>query len=194
MRICGKVGERANEKGKFKMFYKVVRQFKQADDPEQWREYLRFSGLDQIEAFCSLDGMFNYSLFTPETIEDWDNCVNEDYKIDMIATIDYAQVVAAKYPGARIFGVIIDPQQTAMPQDGQLLGYDILDYDYSPSLLTNWGVSPDPFDKRRINRFALLDEVAEAYTIRDQLRVAYADDPHAGACEVIAVFAVSSAQ
>ena len=42
------------------MFYKVVRQFKQADDPEQWREYMSFSRLDQIEAFCSLDGMFNY--------------------------------------------------------------------------------------------------------------------------------------
>ncbi len=176
------------------MFYKVVRQFKQADDPEQWREYMSFSRLDQIEAFCSLDGMFNYSLFTPETIEDWDNCVNEDYKIDMITTLDYAKIIAKKYPGARIFGLIIDPQQTEMPKDGQRLGYDILDYDYSCSLLTNCGGFPDLFDNSRINRFALLDEVAEAYAIRDQLRVNYADDSHAGACGVIAVFDVSSAQ
>lgn len=175
------------------MFYKVVKQFKKEDDIEQWREYISFSGLVQIEAFCSLDGMFNDSLFTPESIEDWDNCVNEDYKIDMITTLDYAKVIAEKHPGAHIFGLIVDPQQTEMPKDEQLLGYDILDYDYSTSLLTNWGVFPDPFDKSRINRFGLLDEAAEAYAIRAQLRVNYADDSHAGACEVIAVFDVSSA-
>ncbi len=172
------------------MFYKVVKQFKQEDDIEQWQAYMQFSGLNQIEAFCSLDGMLNHSLFTPESVEDWHNCINEDYKIDMLTSLDYAKTVADKYPGARLFGLIIDPGQSEIPKDGQLLGYDILDGDYSISLLTNWGGFPDPFDKSRVNRFGLLDEVAEAYAIRDHLRVAYADDPHAGACEVIAVFDV----
>ncbi|MEZ4617436.1 MAG: hypothetical protein R2867_18260 [Caldilineaceae bacterium] len=73
--------------------------------------------------------------------------------------------------------MIIDPRQADMPKDGQLLGYDIMDGDYSISLLTNCGGFPDLFDNSRINRFGLLDEVAEAYAIRDHLRVAYADDP-----------------
>ena len=172
------------------MFYKVVKQFKKEDDIEQWQAYINFSGLGQIEAFCSLDGMHNHSLFTPESVEDWHNCVNEDYKIEMITNLDYAIVVAERYPGARLFGLIIDPRQADMPKDGQLLGYDIMDGDYSISLLTNCGGFPDLFDNSRINRFGLLDEVAEAYAIRDHLRVAYADDPHAGACAVIAVFDV----
>ncbi|MEZ4617435.1 MAG: hypothetical protein R2867_18255 [Caldilineaceae bacterium] len=83
------------------MFYKVVKQFKKEDDIEQWQAYINFSGLGQIEAFCSLDGMHNHSLFTPESVEDWHNCVNEDYKIEMITNLDYAIVVAERYPGAR---------------------------------------------------------------------------------------------
>lgn len=39
---------RANGKGIFLMFYKVVKQFKQEDDIEQWRAYMQFSGLTQI--------------------------------------------------------------------------------------------------------------------------------------------------
>lgn len=172
------------------MVYKVVKQFKKEDDIEKWHSYMNFSGLTQIEAFCSLDGMLNYSLFTPQSVEDWDNCVKHNYMIDMITTIEYAKVVAARYPGARIFGLIIDPQKTEMPKEGQLLGYDILDYDYAISLLTNCGGFPDLFDNSRINRFGLLDNLTETYAIRDKLRVVYADDPHASACEVIAVFDV----
>ena len=172
------------------MVYKVVKQFKKEDDIEKWHPYMNFSGLNQIEAFCSLDGMLNYSLFTPDSVEDWDNCVKEDYKIDMITNLAYAKAVAERYPGAHIFGLIIDPQQAETPREGQLLGYDILDYDYAISLLTNCGGFPDLFDNSRINRFGLLDDLAEAYAVRDKLRVGYANDPHAGACEVIAVFDV----
>lgn len=172
------------------MFYKVVSQFKQESDREAWRQYINFSGLTQINDFCSLDGMLNESLFMPQTVEDWHNCVNEDYKIEMITTLDYAKTVACKYPGARILGLVIDPRKAEMPANARLLGYDILDDGYSISLLTNCGGFPNLFDNSHINRYGLLDELAETYAIRNQLRRVHIDNPHAMACEVVAVFDV----
>lgn len=172
------------------MFYKVVSQFRQENDNEAWRQYIHFSGLAQIDDLCSLDGILNPSLFTPQTEEDWRNCVNEDYQTDMLTSLEYAQGVARNYPGARILGLVIDPGEAEMPANARLLGYDILDQWCSVSLLTNCGGFPGLFDNSRINRYGLLDERAEAYAIRDRLRSVHAHDPHAGACQVIAVFDV----
>jgi hypothetical protein len=168
------------------MLYKVIRQFKKERNEEAWNSYIRFSGLEQIQDLCSLDSVLNVSLFTPETEEDWKNCVNEDYKIDMITNFRYAKIVSDRFSGSRILGLIINAEHNYKNEN--LLGFDILDREYSISLLTNCGGFSEVFSNSLINRFGLLDDKTIAYTIRDKLRNLKNGNEHARDCEVIAVF------
>jgi hypothetical protein len=172
------------------MLYKVINQFKKEDDVESWNNYIKFSGLSQIEEFCSLDSNLNDSVFTPESEEDWKNCVNEDCKFNMIDKIDYAKKILHNHPGTRIFGLVIKPQNISNTEAEKLLGYDILDGYYSNSLLTNCGGFPDIFPNSIINQFGLLDDRMKAYEIRDKLKSQYSEDAHAKECEVVAVFSI----
>lgn len=155
---------------------------------ESWEKYIKFSGLNQIEDFCSLDANLNDSVFTPKSDEDWKNCVYEDNKIDMITNIEFAKKISKDHIGSKIFGLILDPINSSTTENTNLLGFDILDEYYSNSLLTNCDGFPDIFDNQIINRFGLLNDIEKAYEIRDKLRKEYEDDSHAGACEVIAIY------
>jgi hypothetical protein len=169
------------------MLFKVVNQFKKHDDEDSWKAYMEFSGLEQVTDFCSLDSSLNDSVFEPESNEDWNNCVNEDYKTEFITNLDYAKQVQRKNPGSQIFGLIIDPQNSGEYEQDRLLGFDIVDGYFSNSLLTNCGGYPDIFENEAINQYGLIDEIDKAYAIRNRLRMVNADS-HAEDCEVIAVY------
>jgi hypothetical protein len=169
------------------MLFKVISQFSK-DDNNSWENYIEFSHLDQITDYCSLDSLLNYSVFTPESKEDWENCVNENSKLDMITNIDYARKIAANHPGSKVLGIVINPGNTGMDFPERLLGFDILDGDFSNSLLTNCGGFPEVFSNEAINRYGLIGSMDQAYKIRDQLRIRFHGDGHAQNCEVIAVY------
>lgn len=168
------------------MFYKVVNQFGPRDG-EAWVKYLEFSKLYQITDFCSFDSILNNDVFTPSTEEDWNNCINENFKINIITNLAYARRIQSKNSNSRIFGVIIDPSVNKAYGD-DLLGFDIIDGFCSNSLLTNCGGFPDIFNTDMINQYGLLNDIKSAYEIRDRLRAKYHNDSHAAECEVWAVF------
>jgi hypothetical protein len=80
-------------------------------------------------------------LFSPQTDEDWDNCINEDFKLSLINDLAYAQKISINYQNYEIVGVIINPKcnREVIPANHELMGYDIIDGYCSVSLLTNWG-------------------------------------------------------
>jgi hypothetical protein len=165
--------------------------FPQWSPLKDWDGFAEWAGLDHCKEYYSLDGLIRSRMFNPESIEDWQNCINEDFKIDIITNLDYAKKIIHKYPGSEIVGCIEDPRKnnSKILKSHILLGYDILDDHNDVSLLTNWG-GKDCTENIQLNAFALVDKSETAYSWASKLRKDHADDPHACNCKVWAVFKV----
>jgi hypothetical protein len=155
---------------------------------KNWDAYAQWAGLERCEAYYSIDGLMRKGLFTPETTEDWDNCVQEDYKLHLITNLDYAKEVFKKFSNAEILGVVRDPRSfnEGILPNHMLVGYDIIDGYNDISLITNWG-GKESIDVK-LNEAALIEDIDQAYQLKGKLRREYPEEPHASECEVWAVY------
>jgi hypothetical protein len=170
------------------MYYKVVERFG-PQDGERWQSYLAWRGLG-LDRFDSVDAILRPDLFVPQSAQDWDNCVNADDKLSLITDREYAIQVADRYDNAVLLGVEIELDEGHVPQDG-LLGFDIIDEYCNVSLVTNWGTEGGSvIDDSQIMSNGLIRDFGQALQIRDLLRGRFPEDPHAGNCEVWAVYSV----
>jgi len=156
---------------------------------EDWEDYARWAGLEHCQEYCSIDGVVSKNLFTPKSAEDWGNCVNADFKLHLLTNLDFARKCARKHNRAEILGAIEDPKSSreSIPARHMLVGYDIIDVHNSISLLTDRG-GRDTIADLTLNKFALLEDMDDAYQLKGQLRQDYPDDDHASECEVWAVY------
>ena len=169
------------------MYYKIVKKFG-PDDGERWEGYIKWRGLNLIK-FDSVDGILRPDLFTPESGEDWRNCVNENFKLNMITDLKYANSVLKRYENSSLVGVEIDIQEGYTPGSG-FLGFDIIDEYCDVSLITNWGNEKnDSIDKYLMSN-GLISSVDKAFEIRDKLRNDFGEDSHAKACQVWAIYEI----
>ena len=169
------------------MYYKVI----EALGPEtedSWSSYIEWRKLE-LERFESVDGMLRPDYFEPESDEDWENCVNADYKLNLITDIDYAILVMKRYAGSILVGVDIELERDVDNKDG-LLGFDIMDEYCCTSLLTNWG-NDTSFINIAISKNGLLDSFEKALEIRDRLRDKFNEDSHACNCSIWAVYSIN---
>ena len=172
------------------MYYKVIEKFG-PDWGEKWLSYIKWRGLSNLTSFESIDGILRPNLFTPQTDQDWQNCVNADFKINLITNLSYARTVLGKNTNADLVGVEIELDNTYEPTTG-LLGYDIIDSDCSISLLTNWGIDEKNLMSTHISENALIKELARAVEIRNTLRAKFSEDGHAEKCEIWAVYRIDT--
>ena len=174
------------------MIYRISKKFGPQDN--DWDDYLEWAGLQNCQEFYSIDGMMRNGLFTPESVEDWDNCVNADFKIHLITNLDFAKKAISKYVDAEILGVIENPKfaNEMIPSDHILMGYDILDEYNGISLLTNWGGKKRGVENLKLNRYALIDDLDYAYELKEMLRKNFSTDDHAKGCEVWSVYKLGS--
>lgn len=173
------------------MYYKVIERFG-PQDGEKWLAYLEWRGLS-LASFDSVDAILRPDLFTPESDEDWDNCVNEDYKLSLITDLDYARQILKRHDNAVLVGVEIELDAKYVPEAG-LLGFDILDSYCNGSLFTNWRTDQEDIINCEITPAGLIRDLDRALQLRDLLRDRFSDDPHAGNCEVWAVYGVDTRQ
>lgn len=171
------------------MYYKLVERFC-PEDGKRWQSYLEWRGLILTE-FESVDGILRPDLFEPETKDDWENCVNEDFKLNLITDLDYARSARARYESAVLVGVEIELDAGYVPKNG-LLGFDIVDGYCDVSLVTNWGTDEEDIISDHVMPNGLIGDLAEALRIRDSLRENFPEDPHAKDCEVWAIYRVDA--
>ena len=171
-----------------KMMYKVVEKFG-PDSGAKWTDYIKWTGLHHLRRFDSVDSMLRPTFFSPGSTEDWANCVNEDYKLDLITNLEYANKVLSKYDNAEIVGVEIDVKEGYIAGDG-FLGYDIIDEYCSNSLITNCGSDSHPFDRSIIKDNGLIHDLKDASRAKEQLIADPAGDSHSAACTVWAIYKV----
>lgn len=170
------------------MYYKIVERFG-PQDGENWQTYLEWRGL-KLDSFDSVDGILRPDLFNPSSDDDWQNCVNEDYKLGLITDLSYAKRILSRYENSALVGVEIELEEGYFSKDG-LLGFDIIDGYCHVSLVTNWGTDDENVINRYVKPNGLISDFRRALKIRNQLRNIFSDDSHAVDCEVWAVYCVA---
>lgn len=170
------------------MYYKVVEKFglysgSHWSSYQEWRDF-RFSSFESVDALLRPD------LLEPESDEDWDNCVNEDYKLNLITNLDYALKVRSRFTDSDLVGVEIElegpPNETS-----DLLGYDIVDGYCQVSLLTNWGNRNEVINTS-LGKNGLIEEFSEALRVRNYLRENFRKDGHAELCSIWAIYSTNT--
>lgn len=171
------------------MLFKVVKPFGPSFG-DAWTSYIAWTHQKTMQRFDSVDGILREDCFEPEAREDWENCVNEHFKLNLITNLEFARKVQEKNLGSEIIGVDIEIEDGYSKKDG-LLGYDIIDEHCHVSLITNWGNDANNFGEAKFKGNGLIGELGEALTLRDRLRTAHVEDSHASGCHVWAVYEIS---
>ncbi len=169
------------------MYYKVVESFG-PETGDKWQRYLEWRGL-KLTGFESVDGILRPDLFEPQTKDDWQNCVNVDFKLGLITSLAYARTFLARYENATLVGVEIELEAGYVPKDG-LLGFDIIDAYCDVSLITNWGTEEEDDFSEHVMPNGLIGDLTRALQIRNSLREKFPEDSHAQSCEVWAIYRV----
>jgi len=174
------------------MKYIIIKKF--GPGSQGWEDYAKWNGLEHCEEYCSIDAINRKKLFSPESPEDWENSVDQDFGIHMITNLEFAKRILSKFPDGDIVAIIKDPKNHTkkIPQNHTLMGYDIIDGFNDTSLITNWGGVKDGIKDLKLSKRALLDDIKYAYSLRDLLHKDFADDSHAENCEVWAVYKVTA--
>ncbi|MDH3700888.1 MAG: hypothetical protein OEU46_06210 [Alphaproteobacteria bacterium] len=171
------------------MYYKVVESFG-PETGDKWQSYIAWRKL-ALTSFESVDGILRPDLFEPKTKDDWQNCVNADFKLGLITSLAYARNVLERYENADLIGVEIELDDGYVPKDG-LLGFDIIDGYCDVSLVTNWGTDEEDCVSEYVMPNGLIGELTRALQIRNSLRAKFPEDSHAQKCEVWAIYRVDS--
>ncbi len=88
------------------MYYKIIERFG-PEDGDKWKKYLHWRGL-QLTSFDSVDGILRPNLFEPASKEDWNHCVNEDFKLSLITHLDYAKKILRNHKNSVLVSVEIE--------------------------------------------------------------------------------------
>ncbi|WP_154650817.1 hypothetical protein [Reinekea blandensis] len=170
------------------MYYKVVKKFG-LDFGSDWSSYKEWRNFE-FSSFESVDALLRPDLFEPKSDEDWDNCVNEDYKLNLITNLEYAAKVHSRFKNSDLVGVEIE-LETPPKETTELLGFDILDEYCQVSLLTNWGNNNDVIDTS-LCKNGLIGDFSEALKIRNYLRKDFKEDGHAEFCGIWAIYTTNT--
>lgn len=140
-----------------------------------WNEYIKWSKLDHLTELISLDEMLNPSLIecSFDNEEDWNSihlfknsvtgyAINLDFVMKNLNTKE-------KY---NLLTIVIEPEvdcQKITVEDFEFMGYDLLDFDFYISALTNCGGFEETFSSSDINDKGLIDDFEKAYDINKRL-------------------------
>ena len=166
------------------MLYSVIENFGPGE--KGWEEFIKGHYIKNLTSFDSVDHVLCPSKFTPESLEDWENCIDEDFMIEYISNLDYATKVQKSYPNSKLVGLECEINCDAVKT---LIGYDILDGYNDVSLITNWGPHDEdhPLKTLVIQNNGLLSSYEIAKKALELLTRSSKDDDHVKGCKIWAV-------
>lgn len=168
------------------MLFTIVEDFGVADG-EAWTNYVEWRGLN-FDRFDSLDGILRKSLFTPESVEDWDHVVCENFMLSYLTDFDYAHQAHIRIGTGSVMGfAYANHDETS---EG-FLGYDIIDGYCDVSLLTNWGNDVEIVN-RALGSHALVPTLAQVERIHAFLTSNHGDDPHVDGSRIVSVYSTAN--
>ena len=157
---------------------------------DRWTDYVKWSGLTQLQELVSLDGMLCPTLL-PEIKDDyWPHIVEEDFMLNYFLDFDYlmAQVHGIERKNVLcVFRNPVDQPQAPPVAEFRFLGYDLVDVQNMASALTNCGGFPGIFANSELSSTGLLPKLDRAIEVQEKLRSAYPEGEHTD-CHVWAIF------
>jgi hypothetical protein len=173
------------------LYYTAVHRFDSACAGDRWRDYIAWSGLEQLCEVVSLDQLLCPNFFESPTIEDLEHSLQEEDKLHLFRELEY---VLRRTRGQRCFqvlGVIPSPAATelriAHDPRLELCGFDLLDGDGASSALVNCSGFERSFSNQELNSVGLISEFERAVEVRDCLSAEHPHEPRAQ-CNVWAIY------
>ena len=168
------------------LWYYTARKRFSPSTASDWQSYLDFSGFRHIAELVSADHVLCPNLVDEIIDDDWDHNVQADYRIDWFVDLEYLMQRVSFDP--RFHNLLALREQPAdvatVPVGFEQCGFDILDSYDSISVLTNCGQFPSVFKPSEVNRYGLLDDLARAHAVADNLRMQNPHEPHCKDCRV----------
>jgi hypothetical protein len=159
-------------------------------DGDRWTEYVKGSGLTQLQEVVSLDGMLCPTLLPEIKEEYWPHIVQENFMLNYFLDFDYLMAQVATIEKKNVLCVFrnpVDRPQASPVAQFRFLGYDLVDVQGTASALTNCRGFPDVFANSELSSASLLPELGRAIEVQAKLRSVYPSHPHAD-CNVWAIF------
>jgi hypothetical protein len=159
-------------------------------DGAKWVDYVKWSGLHQLEELISLDTILCPTLLPDIRADYWPHIVNEDYHLHFFTDLAFLRRHVSAIDGGRILCVYRNPASPPVlsPQLSgfRLIGYDLVDEKGDVSALSNCGGWPGILDNSELSSKGLIESHARAVQLKELLARHHPEEPHAR-CNVWAV-------
>jgi hypothetical protein len=159
-------------------------------DGAKWVDYVKWSGLRQLEELISLDAILCPTLLPDIKADYWPHIVNEDYRLHFFTDLAFLRRQVSAIDGGRILCVYRNPDAppvlSAELSGFRLIGYDLVDDKGDVSALSNCGGWPGILDNLELSSKGLIESHARAVQLRKLLASQHPKEPHAR-CDVWAI-------
>jgi len=150
----------------------------------EWQNYLAWRKMP-FTSFESADSSLNQFNFVPLENDDWKHIVTiENFLTDLVTDLDHAMWYAKKHDFDTL--IELDFVEQEDPQRNKL-GYDILDGDYSYSLLTNFGNDIEIVNEN-LSRNALVPDKNAALKVHEWFLENMPTDPHVQGSRIFTIY------
>src|SRR5687767_15870445 len=115
------------------------------DNGISWQKYIEWSRLVQLEELVSVDGILSEVLVKPDrnNKDEWQHIlVDEYYETGFYTSLEYVLQKMEPKEKFNLLAVVVNPERDCRNvevQDFEFVGYDLLDYAYDISALSNCG-------------------------------------------------------
>jgi hypothetical protein len=175
---------------KIKPWYAAVEAFVPKSG-DVWDNYIRESGLKQLNEVITLDDILCPNIVRELTPEDCEHNVTEDYVFFYFRDLDYLLKRIELSEGVNILALVRNPGEECCDQfvgdNFVFQGYDLIESGGSNSALTNCGGFDKAFDNNELSSVGLLSTLKRAGEIQNLLLKNYPDEPHAN-CDIWAIW------
>jgi hypothetical protein len=140
-----------------------------------WNEYIEWSKLNHLTELVSLDDMLNPSIIesSHDDENDWNSIhLFENLETGYYTNLDYVKKKITTNEKYNLLTISIEPEedcQKIIVDDFEFIGYDLLDFDFYISALTNCGGFDETFSPSDLNDKGLIDNFQKAYDIKKRL-------------------------
>ena len=160
-----------------------------------WQKYIEFSSLTQLKEVISLDSSLCPCAVRILNNEDSKHNIREEGMSDFFHDLDYLMKRTEQLKGINILAVVRNPQidceQAFDDPRFTFKGYDIADIRARMSSLTNCGGFPLAFNNDELSGAGLINDLARASEIQQNLVKEYPKDLHSS-CDVWAIWRMES--
>lgn len=162
-------------------------------DGISWNRYIEWSRLEQLQELVSVDGSLN-ELLVAHTSDNKEDpkyiVVDQFYQTGFYTSLDYVLKNMQQKQTFNLLAVVVNPEQdcqNVLLQDFEFVGYDLLDYSYDISALSNCGGFDETFLPSDLNQYGLLNDYQKAHNVKVKLLQNNPDEHHADT-NVIAIW------